>query len=206
MLRRYDRLQIAVALKPAIVRHLIETGYSPVVYLDADILVTSDLTPLLEDVARHAVSLTPHIGPGRATAERENFERALLMAGTFNLGFLGVSDREETRRFLAWWEGRLRTHCKQAVREGFNYDQRWVDLAPALVSDLHIVRDPGCNVAYWNLREANITRDGDAYRVDGVPLRFFHFSGFSPATPTEGAPPGLPLTISARMLAGGGDR
>jgi len=181
MLRRYDRFQTVVALKPAVLRHLLEAGYSPVIFLDADVLVLAELTPLLERVARHSLSLTPHVGPGRQTEARARFERRLLMTGMYNLGFVGASDREETRRFLEWWEMRLRTHCVKALDRGLNYDQRWADLAPSLIADFNVVRDAGCNVAYWRLCEAVVTRVDGAYHIDGEPILFFHFSGFSPA-------------------------
>lgn len=183
MLLRYDRKQVVVALKPAMLRYLLDCGYASAVFLDADILVTASLDPLFDDVARHALCVTPHIAPAPATAQRLRLERTLLLAGMFNGGFIGASDREETRQFLAWWEARLRTHCQFAVRKGIHFDQRWLDLAPGFIGDLLVVRDPGCNVAYWNLPERDITRDGDGFKVNGVPLRFFHFSGFDPALP-----------------------
>lgn len=171
MLVRYDRKQVVVAAKPALLRHLLESGYGSVLYLDADMLVTSPLTPLLQSVGEHSLTLTPHI-----TQEDATMERALLFAGMYNGGLIGASDRPETRAFLSWWEGRLRTHCLEAVRRGIHYDQRWLDMAPAFISNLHLLRDAGVNVAYWNLSQ---------FSSSGVPLRLFHFSGFSPETPDQ---------------------
>ncbi|HWS71824.1 MAG TPA: glycosyltransferase, partial [Thermoanaerobaculia bacterium] len=61
-------------------------------------------------------------------------------------------------------------------------DQRWIDLAPALFEPA-ILKDPGYNVAYWNLPHRVMTREGDRMLVNGRPLRFFHYSGFSPRRP-----------------------
>ena len=44
-------------------------------------------------------------------------------------------------------------------------------------------RDPGCNVAYWNLDHRDLTIDAGSYQVNGLPLKFFHFSGYSPEQP-----------------------
>ena len=139
MLIRYNRKQVLVAAKPALLSHMLESGYETAVYLDADMLVTASLEPVLREVAAHALSLTPHVGPAFATAERTDLERVLLLAGMYNGGFVGVTGREESRRFLAWWEERLRTHCIEDLSAGLHYDQRWLDMAPALVADLHLV-------------------------------------------------------------------
>lgn len=181
----YDRMQTMVALKPFLLAHLLESSDGAAVFLDSDILVTASLDPLFEEVAQHSLSVTPHIGLRGPQPGRSRMERILLMAGMYNGGFVGVTDREETRKFLDWWKSRLKTHCICAPGEGFNHDQRWLDLAQGFVSDFHLVRDPGCNVAYWNLPELELTQTGSAFFANGSPLRFFHFSGFDPGTPDE---------------------
>ncbi len=183
MLARYDCLQLVTALKPAILRYLLEQGHEAVVYLDADMLVTGNLTPLLEQVAGHALCLTPHLPCARATVSREKLERSLLLAGLYNAGFVGVANRQESRQFISWWEQRLRTLSRKDKKRGYNYDQRWLDLAPSYVGDTHLVRDPGCNVGHWSIPEITVTRDGDGYRANDGPLRIFHFSGFDPRQP-----------------------
>src|SRR6202011_462567 len=60
-----------------------------------------------------------------------------------------------------------------------------MDFAPGLVHDLHVLRDPGYNVAYWNLPTRAVRRAGEGYTADGGPLRFFHFSGYDPERPDE---------------------
>lgn len=180
----YDRKQILTALKPLLLGHLLSGG-EPAIFLDADVLVTGTFEPVLEEAERHSMSLTPHVRRPPPGEEGARLERCLLLAGMYNAGFVVVTDREETRRFLAWWGRRVETLCSGAVREGFHYDQRWLDLAPGFLDDLHLVRDPGCNAAYWNLSELEMTREGERFTVNGEPLRFFHFSGFDPSSPED---------------------
>ncbi|HTM18354.1 MAG TPA: hypothetical protein VL135_15690, partial [Terracidiphilus sp.] len=67
---------------------------------------------------------------------------------------------------------------------GLAVDQKWVDLAPALFPGLKILRDPGLNVAYWNLHERVISKRDERWFVnDEVPLRFFHYSSFVVTNP-----------------------
>ncbi len=183
MLLRYDRKQVMVAMKPAVMRHLLERGHETVLFLDPDMLVTGALDPVLAAVREHALTLSPHAGPKLADGSDPQRERALLYAGIYNGGLIGATRREETLRFLRWWEGRLRTHCVEAVRLGLHFDQRWLDLAPGFVGDLHLLRDDGCNAAYWSLAGLEVRRTPEGWTVDGAPLRLFHFSGYSPARP-----------------------
>ena len=193
MLIRYDCKQVLTAVKPALLRHVLDCGYETAIYLDADMLVTASLDPVLSAVAGHAMTLTPHVGAVFAAAERPDLERALLLAGIYNAGFVGVANCDQARRFLDWWDLRLRTHCVEDVRAGLHYDQRWLDMAPALVEDLFLLRDPGVNLAYWNLPDVNVCSGPDGLLVNGAPLRLFHFSGFDPSHPERVAryAPGL---------------
>jgi hypothetical protein len=71
----------------------------------------------------------------------------------------------------------LLDHCYDDVPNGLFTDQRWCDLVPAFFGRVHILRDPGYNVASWNLsrRPVSISLDG-VMQAGGSPMRFFHFT------------------------------
>jgi len=183
LLFRYECKPALIALKPTLLRHLLGAGYPSVLLLDADMLVQRSIQEALDHVSSHALTLSPHVGMAPTNADRLARERLLLMVGIYNGGFVGASDRPETHRFLEWWETRLSRHCDDNVREGFHFDQRWLDLAPGFIDDLHILRDPGINVAYWNLPDLELQLDDDRLLVNGQTCRLFHFSGFDPDDP-----------------------
>ena len=168
----YSRQQVSIAVKPYLLDYLLGRGFASAIFLDADILVLDSLHPLFDAAAAHAICLTPHLVRPLSGIDRRVRDLNILQAGVYNGGFVGVSGRPPARQFLAWWVDRLRTHCRHDVAHGMHYDQRWLDLVPALFDGVHIVRNPGCNVAYWNLGERESSR-----------TRFFHFSGFEPEHP-----------------------
>jgi glycosyltransferase involved in cell wall biosynthesis/SAM-dependent methyltransferase len=177
----YDVMELSTAVKPWLLRHMLRHhDDSGVAYFDPDIQVISRMSELESLLREHAIVLTPHVLEGMPRDGRKPTETDILMAGVYNLGFIGLSDREDAHRMLDWWSERLLTDCHVAPERGLFVDQRWVDFVPGLVSDLAIFRHPGYNVAYWNLPERMLQRHDGAYSVNGRPLRFYHFSGYSP--------------------------
>jgi glycosyltransferase involved in cell wall biosynthesis/GT2 family glycosyltransferase len=177
----YDVTELATALKPWMFEHLFSRGASAAIYLDPDIEVFDSLGPLEPLTREHGMLLTPHVTEPMPQDGMRPDERDLLLAGIYNLGFLALS-AEAATKFLPWWRERLRRNCLNDPAEGLFVDQRWIDFAPALFEPA-ILKDPGYNVAYWNLPHRLLTRDGDRIVVNDRPLRFFHFSGFSPNAP-----------------------
>jgi glycosyltransferase involved in cell wall biosynthesis len=175
---RYSILELNTAVKPWFLRHLHRTGgYDRICYFDPDILVTGDLSEIYERLGEADVLLTPHIIEP-IEDDRTPSERDFLLSGVYNLGFLGVGFNPQTLPFLDWWHRRLYKECLHAVEQGLFVDQRWMDFAPVFLPQAQILRDPGCNVAYWNLMHRTLTRRDGGWWVGDAPLRFFHFSGY----------------------------
>ncbi|MCU1348148.1 MAG: hypothetical protein JWO56_1178, partial [Acidobacteria bacterium] len=177
----YDVTELATAVKPWAFAYLFDRGASVVLYLDPDIEVFDSLGPLEPWTREQGMLLTPHLTEPLPRDGKRPDERDLLLAGIYNLGFLALS-AEAAKTFLPWWKERLRRDCVNDPAQGLFVDQRWLDFAPALFEP-KILKDPGYNVAYWNLPHRLLMRDEDGIRVNGRPLRFFHYSGFSPRTP-----------------------
>ena len=177
----YDVTELATALKPTFLRHLIDETAEPVTYLDPDIAFYVPI-PEADALARErGILLTPHILRPLPRDGLELTEQVLLGSGMYNLGFIAVDPA--AAEFLRWWEERTRFGaCAEPALSMFT-DQRWIDFVPPLF-DAAICRDPGWNVAYWNLHERPLgLADDDTLLAGGAPLRFFHFSGFDPEVP-----------------------
>lgn len=185
LLLRYGPKALCAALKPVVLRCLLDRGHRSVLFLDPDMLVLGALDDCLDEVSQHALTLTPHLLPSQLGRPDAALERELVMVGTFNAGFIGVSEGAEARAFLDWWEKRLRTHCLEAVDAGIHYDQRWLDLAPGFVENLRLLSDPGVNLGHWRLPAVRVEKGQEGFVVDGRPVRLFHFSGYDPSRPEE---------------------
>lgn len=162
---RYTILELSTALKPWMFEHLFARGYDRVIYLDPDIRIYSPLAELDETAF---ITLTPHL----LSPSTSDLEHSMLIAGTYNLGFLAVTRQPQLHEFLAWWQQRLELRCVVDPENGLFVDQKWIDLVPGLFAGVSILRHEGYNVAWWNVGDRSLER-----------LRFFHFSGFSPASP-----------------------
>ena len=176
----YDVYEFATAVKPALLTHLLERCAGPVLYLDPDIEVFAALDGLADLAARHSIVLTPHVLDPMPRDGYSFNEQAILCAGIYNLGFVAVS--EAAGPFLRFWTERLRQDAIVAPDKGYFTDQRWVDFVPGLFPH-HILRDPTVNVAYWNVYQRPLRVVDNRYFVGDAPLKFFHFSGFEPASP-----------------------
>ena len=180
MAMMYTTLELATAVKPWFLRTLLERFDGEVLYLDPDMLVFGSLPDVFDSIRESSIALTPHLIHPLEPDGREPDETAILNAGIFNLGFIGVS--RDAGEFLDWWSRRLSRECIVDIQHARFVDQRWVDLAAGMFSP-SILRDPGLNVAHWNLPQRHVSyRDGTWY-ANGVPLRLYHFSGFDPDHP-----------------------
>ena len=178
----YTPLELSCALKPVLLRRIL-ADVDTAVYLDADMLVYDSLAGVAELAADTGLVLSPHALSPRIDPAMET-DDDLLSFGQFNAGFLGVG--QAGLDFLNWWASKLARDCPDwdPASPRRYLDQRWLDLAAGYFN-CSICRDPGVNLARWNLHQRDLQTSGDAYLVDGTPLRVFHFSAFDPANPSS---------------------
>lgn len=182
---RYTILELNTAVKPWAFRWVLaHDAADRVVYLDPDIRLYGPLVEVERALDEGATMvLTPHLNAPLPADDRRPSEHHILKSGTYNLGFLALARQATTAEFLSWWQGKLEHDCRVDFAANLFVDQRWMDLAPALFAGVRVLRDDGYNVAYWNLGQRRIARDGGRLTSNGRPLAFFHFSGYRSSTP-----------------------
>ena len=183
MAAMYDITELCTASKPWLLGHLLTAG-EPVAYCDPDVCFYAPLEGLEALAREHQIVLTPHLTKPFPEDGKHPDTQFILAAGAYNLGFIALGPGEVSGRLVDWWCERLRFDCINDVQNNYFVDQRWFDLVPGLFPGTALVQDPGLNVAYWNLHQHEVVVDADNRPiVDGVALKFFHFSGFDPGEP-----------------------
>ncbi|MGA3318598.1 MAG: glycosyltransferase [Candidatus Korobacteraceae bacterium] len=181
---KYSILESSTAVKPYFLSYLFRCyAMDKLLYLDPDILILNSLASLRNYLEEANVLLTPHLLSPLPNDGRKPNDHDILQAGTYNLGFVGLRKGGESQRLLRWWSDKVYHHCIVAFESNLFVDQRWMDLVPGLFDGVRIVREPGYNLAYWNLHERVVALDNDP-SVNGEPLYFFHASGFDPDKPS----------------------
>lgn len=175
---KHDVVEACTAVKGPFLHQACRSGAEAVIYLDPDTALLSGLEPLETWLEQDEILLTPHlVDPNETPAAILDNDLSASRTGIYNLGFVGIRTSGEGARFAKWWNDRLLDFCYDDIPNGLFVDQRWCDHVPALFDRVRVIRDPGYNVASWNLstRTVTIGKDG-AITVNGAPLRFWHFT------------------------------
>lgn len=178
---KYDVKELCTATKAFLLEYLIQQkGVAKLLYLDPDILVTHSLDSLYEKLEVCDIILTPHLDADYPEDGLRPDDSQILIAGQFNLGFIGVNSSANGQKFLSWWKQKLYRHCVVDLAKGYFVDQKFIDFVPLFFERLLIEKDVGYNVAYWNLHSRRISCEDGQWKCNSAPLYFFHFSGYDP--------------------------
>jgi hypothetical protein len=180
---RHDIIEVCTAVKGPFLHQACSSGADVAIYLDPDTALLNNLDPLIEWLEDHEILLTPHlIDPNEDRLSILDNDLSASRTGIFNLGFVAIRTTGEGARFAKWWNDRLLEFCYDDIPNGIFVDQRWCDHVPALFDKVKVVRDPGYNIASWNLstRKVAIGKDGQVTVNGDHPLRFWHFTKLGP--------------------------
>jgi hypothetical protein len=179
---KHDVVEVCTAVKGPFTHLACASGADAVIYLDPDTALLGSLEPLERWLEDHDILLTPHlIDPNDDPAAILDNDLSASRTGIFNLGFVAIRTTGEGARFAKWWSDRLLDYCYDDIPNGLFVDQRWCDHVPALFDKVKVLRDPGYNVASWNLSRRTLAVEKDGrITVNGAPLRFWHFTKLGP--------------------------
>lgn len=167
---KYNVLELSTAVKPSIFLWLFKKyHYKKMLYFDSDILVYRPLNEIIKKLDLFEAIVTPHIREV-IKDDKEPNEIDFVKSGYFNAGFLGLKKDSRSIEFLKWWAAKTDKYCYIDFNKFYFVDQRWLDYAPIFLNT-YIIKEPGYNVAYFNLQEY-------IGKIDPKKITFIHFSGY----------------------------
>ena len=175
---RLDGDELREAMKPRLLRHVLESSSQSVLYVSADSYVCGSLEDLEQLAAEHGVLLwartqTPLPADGRRPNEAD-----LRGWGLYDAGLLALGAGHDHEELLDWWSARAGQGADPAT--GAPPIER---LATIAASHLE-VQDAGLGASFWNLHGRSIEPGDRGVLVDAAPLRLIRLDGFDPEHPT----------------------
>jgi hypothetical protein len=177
---KYDIVEYCTSIKALIFEFFLkEKDVENIIYLDPDINIYSNLNRVVEELNKGNIVLTPHISDADTRSDyKKNRETKFLSVGIFNLGFIGIKNTKESRRFVSWWNQRLLELCYLNPQAGLFVDQNWINFVPVFFEKVRIIKDYGYNIAYWNYRERESFLKNNSFEhfKNNSEICFIHFS------------------------------
>ena len=163
---RYTPTELTAAVKPGFIQAAFSQfpDETALIYLDPSALVYQPLAPVFNELAKHTVLLNPHwLAPPADSLDPD--EKHLQNVGLYSGGCIGFRRDPETMRMLAWWKDRCLTHAAVDFCAGSCLDQLWLMHVPALFAGVGILKNPGLQVALWNLPQRRLMQQPGEWRV-----------------------------------------
>lgn len=182
---RYTPTEFRAAVKPAFIRAAYERYFQTgMLYADPSGWVLGSLARLFDQVVTRSLLLNPHWLMPPAD-DRLPDEKYLQNVGLFSHGLIGFGRQPETRRMLDWWHDRVQEHAHLDFCQGQCLDQLWLMHVPALFTNTALLKEPGLQVALWNLPERQVQQTETGWQVhhagQTTPLLTADFMGLTRA-------------------------
>lgn len=177
---KYNVTELNTAAKPYFLEFLYNKypELERLCYIDPDISFYDELNEIDDLLKTNNFVVTPHAMTPMPNDGHWPSDVAYLRSGTYNLGFIGTRRDPEVFKMLKWWQEKLYNECVSLTEEGYFTDQKWMILLNNFFNGTYVLKEPGYNVAYWNLHErSQISKEDNKYFVNNKPLYFFHYSG-----------------------------
>ncbi len=171
--RHSDKLRWS--LKPVFLKYLLnEKKYTKALYADNDIFFFSPFDFLFDETDSRGMLLCPH---WRCTSPLtdKNWFVVNFTDGFYNAGFVGAGNGAADA--LDWWAQACLFHCAKTYNKGLFDDQKYLDFIPVIFDHTQIIKNRGCNVAYWNQIENKRIAINETVKINGLwDIVFIHFT------------------------------
>ena len=182
---KYNIVELNTCVKPRVFEYLFtERNADKVIFFDPDIKIFNPFSNLYHELESSSIILTPHICTPIPIDNKRPAENHFLNFGIYNLGFIGLGNNTESKKFINWWKERTYNQGYIDVYKGIFVDQLPVNLVPIFFKNVKILEHRGLNMAPWNLHERYLSvKNGNYFVNETEQLIFFHFSSFKADLP-----------------------
>lgn len=185
--QRYNIIELNTCVKPFYIEYLISKfkDLEFLFFFDPDIYIFNKLEIIENEFGNNcSILLTPHILKPISIDNKYPLENLFLNYGIFNLGFIGFKDPSKSISLINWWKERTYKMGFNRPDKGLFVDQIWFNLAIIFFDNIKISKNPGFNVAPWNIHERDIQIVQGKYIINKTyKLVFYHFSTFNYKNP-----------------------
>lgn len=164
--------------KAYFIKYLLNRYVDDILYLDPETIVYSPFEEVISLLNRYPIIAAPfNLEP--VPKDLDSWEIERLRNGFIHSGFLALKHTDHSKQFVDWWSKRVnRTTFGPAKSNAA--DHMWLSLG-AVPFGIHILKEPGYQVAQWNWHEqarsiTHVDRRG-VYFQNGKQLRSFATTG-----------------------------
>ncbi len=177
---KYNIIELNTCVKPRVFEYLFnERKFERAIYFDPDIKIYNSFAGLFDQLKTSSIILTPHICTPIPFDNKKPTENHFLNFGIYNLGFLGLQNNEESKKFLTWWKAHTYAQGYIDVYKGIFVDQLPINLVPLFFKNVEVIESMAYNMGPWNLHERYLCVNENTILInEKAPLIFFHFSSF----------------------------
>ncbi len=140
------------------------------------------------------VFLVPHV---KSPLEDREYMKQIYATGHANADLMIFKNNENSKNILKW----LISVTEDGASHGEFYEQTWLSSLPFLFDGVHVIREPGYNVGYWDVNHINLQKrdiylnnihdgsrilQGEVYTVkENKPLVMVQYSGYVKGQPEK---------------------
>lgn len=164
MSKRFTHEEIVADCKPFFAEYFLQKT-KKLIFIDCTSVLFQSISVISDILDQSNIILTPQL----LFANVHPDEKQILNSGIYHSGFIGFKNSAETFKFLKWWGENTRMKGFKNMCKGLNKDQLWLEHVPAMYEGVHILKEVGINIGYWNTPERNINQlksDSKLYSIN----------------------------------------
>lgn len=174
---KYNLSQICIILKPLFITYLLKKkGFEKMVYISPDLFFLGTPSEFFNSLESFDVLVIPHFLSTGEHNQVSEWTHDIKTRGIFDLGLIGFKNTSESLDFLNWWSQQVFYSQDPSAATEYLWEQKCIGQAIIEFSGIGIFKNPGYNVAHWNLQERPLRTKNKKIYVGDFQLKCFHFN------------------------------